>query len=94
MESEATMKLTIDIPATIEQSLHQQLGQNIAQSAREALAVGWYQSQRLSIGQVAEFLGLSIYDAEGLMKRHHVAATYSLEDFEHDRATLERVLNA
>lgn len=86
------MKLTIEIPLAVEQSLHQQLGQDLTQSAKEALAIGWYQAEKLSIGQVAELLGISIYDAEGLMKRHHVDAPYSLEDFEHDRDTLKRVL--
>lgn len=86
------MKLSIDIPAAVEQSLHQQLGQNLEQAVKEALAISWYQAEKLSIGQVAEFLGVSIYEAEGLMKRHHVAARYSLEDFQHDRDTLNRML--
>jgi hypothetical protein len=37
-------------------------------------------------------LGLSVDEAEGLMKRHHVEATYSLEEYERDRQTLERLL--
>lgn len=86
------MRLSIDIPPAVEQSLHQQLGQNLEQAAKEALAVSWYQAEKLSIGQVAEFLATSIYEAEGLMKRHQVAAPYSLEDLQHDRETLNRVL--
>ena len=43
-------------------------------------------------GQVAELLGLSLYEAEGLMKRHHVEAPYSLEDYELDRETLDRAV--
>ena len=87
------MKLTIDIPPGIEESLQQQSGKNLEQSVKEALAIHWYQAEQLSIGQVAEFLGIPVYEADGLMKRHHVAAPYSLEDFEHDRDTLRRLLN-
>ncbi|MBI2827413.1 MAG: UPF0175 family protein [Planctomycetia bacterium] len=87
------MKVTIDIPDAMQSSLQEQLGQNLAQAAKEAMAIGWYQAEKISIGQVAELLGVSVYDAEGLMKEHHVDAPYSLEDYEHDRATLERLLN-
>lgn len=87
------MKLTIDIPPAVEESLQKQLGSNLAQAAREALAIAWYREEKLSIGQVAELLELSIYEAEGLMKRHRVEAPYSLNDFEHDRDTLKRLLN-
>ena len=82
------MKLTIDIPAGIEGLLQQQLGTDLEHAAKEALAIPWYQAEQLSIGQVAEFLGISIYEAEGLMKQHRVVAPYSAEDFEHDRETL------
>jgi predicted HTH domain antitoxin len=87
------MKLIIDIPDTMQQSLRDQLGQNLAQAAKEAMAIAWYQAEKLSIGQVAELLGISIYDAEGLMKEHHVDAPYALEDYQRDRETLERLLN-
>lgn len=86
------MKVTIDIPDTLRQSLETQLGQNLPQAAKEAIAIAWYQAEKLSIGQVAELLGRSVYDAEGLMKQHHVDAPYSPEDYERDRETLDRLL--
>jgi predicted HTH domain antitoxin len=88
------MKVTIEIPETIEQSLHDQIGRDVEGAVKEALAIAWYQAERLSIGQVAELLGVSIYEAEGLMKRHGVAAPLTLDDYEHDRETLNRVLNS
>ncbi|OYV89873.1 MAG: hypothetical protein B7Z73_06530 [Planctomycetia bacterium 21-64-5] len=54
-------------------------------------AVG-YRSEKLSIGQVAELLGTSVYEAEGLMKAHGIDAPYSLDDYERDRQTLDRLL--
>ena len=87
------MKVMIDIPDTMQQSLQEQLGENLAQAAKEAMAIAWYQAENLSIGQVAELLGISVYEAEGLMKTHHVDAPYSLEEYEQDNATLDRLLN-
>ncbi len=87
------MKVTIDIPDTLRASLQDQLGQNLAQAAKEAMAIAWYQAERLSIGQVAELLGISVYAAEGLMKQHHVNAPFSIEDYEHDRETLDRLID-
>lgn len=86
------MKVTIDIPDAVHQSLEERLGDDLAAAAREALAVAWYRSEKLSIGQVAEFLGISLYEAEGIMKRHQVDAHYSLEDYERDRQALDRLL--
>lgn len=86
------MQVTIDIPDAVRRSLEQQFGQDLTQAAKEAMAIAWYQAQKLSIGQVAELLELSTYEAEALMKRHHVEAPYSLEDYERDRETLERLL--
>jgi hypothetical protein len=33
-----------------------------------------------------------VYEADGLMKEHHVEAPYSLEDYERDRETLDCLL--
>ena len=89
------MTLTIDIPDAMQQSLQQQFGQqDLAQAAKESLAVSWYVAEKLSIGQVAELLGISVYEAEGFMKSHGINAPFSLEDFEHDRTTLDRLLNS
>jgi predicted HTH domain antitoxin len=88
------MKLTIEIPEVMEESLQRQLGQDLGQAAKEAMAMAWYQAEKLSIGQVAEFLGISVYEAEGLMKQHHIDAPYALKDYEKDRNTLRRVLGS
>jgi predicted HTH domain antitoxin len=88
------MKVTIDIPDTMGQALCDQLGHDLEKAAKESLAIAWYQSEKISIGQVAEMLGLSVYQAEGLMKEHHVDSLYSLEDYEKGQATLNRLLNS
>ena len=88
------MKVTIEIPESIERSLQEQIGNDLTQAAKEALAIAWYQAEKLSIGQVAELLGISVYEADGLMKQRGVEAPFSWEEFEHDRQTLRRLLNS
>jgi predicted HTH domain antitoxin len=88
------MKVTVDIPAEVEQALQQQLGHDLTQAAKEAMAVSWYRAEKLSIGQVATLLGISTYDADGLMKQHGVAAPYSTDDFKQDQITLDRLLGS
>jgi predicted HTH domain antitoxin len=86
------MTVTIDIPEILLELLKEQFGANLAQAAREALAIAWYQGEKLSIAQVAQMLNISIYEAEGLMKQHRAAAPYSPADYQHDRETLDRLL--
>jgi predicted HTH domain antitoxin len=88
------MKVTIDIPDSIEQSFQEKFGPNVERAVKEVLAIEWYRNEYLSIGQVAELLGISIYEAEGLMKQHGVVSPLTLEDFEQDRQTLNRLLNS
>ncbi len=43
---------------------------------------------KLSIGQVAHWLGLSVNDAYGFLKERGIGVNYTLSDFEADRASL------
>lgn len=86
------MSVIIEIPKHIEEALIRELGASLAQTAKEALAVTLYQSERLSIGQVAEMLGITTYQAAGLMKSRGIEAPYSIEDFDRDQQSLERLL--
>jgi len=90
----SAMQVNIELPQDVAELLTALFGQDLAKAAKEALAIEAYRAETLSIGQVAELLGVSIHEAEGLMKQHGVPAPYSIEDFEHDRDTLKRVLGA
>lgn len=81
----------IQIPDAVEEALLASVGPNLRQAVKEELAVAWYRAQRLSIGQVAQFLGATIYEAEGLLKRHGVPSHYSEEDLQRDRETLAKL---
>ncbi len=63
-----------------------------SQTAKEALAIELYREGKLSLGQVAEMLGLSVYQADGLLKQHGVELPYTVADFEHDGAALDKAL--
>ena len=86
------MTISIQIPERLEELLRKEMG-DLDQVAKEALAIEAYRSEKLSIGQVAELLGLTVYEAEGVMKQRGINAPLTLADFEHDRATLKRLLN-
>jgi len=84
------MSISIQIPPAIEDELRKQLG-DLDQAAKEALAIELYRTEKLSIGQVAELLELTVYEAEGFMKERGVPAPCSIVDLEQDRATLRQL---
>jgi predicted HTH domain antitoxin len=88
------MKLTIDIPPQIDETLRRQYGSSFGRAAKEALAIAWYHDEKLSLGQFAELLEISIHDAEGLLKSRGIASTYSTAELSQDRQTLERLLQS
>ncbi len=68
--------------------LREVFGQDLDGIAREALIAEAYRTGKLSIGQAAHLLGLSINDAHGFMKQRGIPVNYTLSDFEADRASL------
>jgi predicted HTH domain antitoxin len=86
------MAVSIQLPPSIEEQLRRQCG-DLDRAAKEALVIEAYRTEMLSIGQVAELLGLTVYEAEGFMKQRGVTAHFSLADLERDRTTLEQLFN-
>jgi len=66
-----SMGVTFELPAQIEQGLRAQLG-DLDQAAKEAALVELYRQDRLSHSELAQALGCSRYEADGVLKRHHV----------------------
>lgn len=77
------MAISIELPDEIEQELRQRLG-NLDQAAKEALLVELYRQQKLTHHQLAQALGLSRYETDGVLKRHDVYYDISLDDVLHD----------
>ncbi len=65
-------------------------GGDLPRRALEALAVEGYRSGDLSAGQMAEMLGLSVWETEKFLKERDAYLHYSPEDLRRDMETQER----
>ena len=64
-------------------------GQEPSRAALEALALEAYRERRMSGYQLRTLLGISSrFDLDALLKEHKIEK-YTIEDFEHDLATIE-----
>ncbi|HOW73927.1 MAG TPA: UPF0175 family protein [Phycisphaerae bacterium] len=86
------MTIVFTLPERIEKELQEAVGSNLGEAAKQALAVELYREGKLSLGQVAEMLDISVYQADGLLKQRGVELPYTIADFEHDRAELDKAL--
>lgn len=86
------MSLTITLPNRIQQHLESGWGDAFARKAKEALAVEGYRSGLLSVGEIAEMLGLTINDADGFLKERCLMAIESLEEIDADSRKQESLL--
>ena len=86
------MTLTIHIPKLAEEALRQAFGEALGQEAKEALAVEAFRRGKLSLGQLAEVLGIDTYQADGLLKSRGVMLDDSLAQFDSELAALNQLL--
>ena len=86
------MSVTIDLPEEIAQQLQAQWG-DLSRRILEALAIEGYRSAVLSLGQVAEILSLSVWEAEIFLKERGVELLYTAEDLKQDLATNEHLVS-
>jgi len=73
------MAVTFELPREIEKSLREQLA-DLDQAAKKALLVELYRQRKLTQDQLAEALGISWYESEGVLKRHEVYLDITAED--------------
>ncbi len=71
--------------------LREVFGQEFDEIAREALIAEAYRKGKLSIGQAAHLLGLSVNDAYGFMKQRGMPINYTLSDLETDCESLREL---
>ena len=81
------MHVRINIPRVAEDVLRQEWG-DLDQAATEALLIESYRAGKISIGFLAETLGVSRWEAEQWLGRRGVTWNYGLDDLENDRQTL------
>ena len=83
----------ITIDQETESKLREVLGGELDRIARDALIAEAYRTEKLSIGQAARLLDLSIHDAYGFMKDRGIPVNYTLADFDADRESLRDLRN-
>ena len=70
------MTIQFEIPPDLVPEFHAD-GPDLNQEAKEAYLVNLYREERISHRQLAEALGLSRYETDGLLKRHQVSPNVS-----------------
>lgn len=84
------MPIVFELPADIEKQLRQQYPQ-LDQDAKQAFAAEGYRTRKLSIGQVADILGTSIYEAEGFLKQRGIILELSEDEIREDLDSLREL---
>jgi predicted HTH domain antitoxin len=81
------MRISFEIPGEIERELST-IRADLDDEAREAFLVELYRQDRISHHQLAEALGLSRLEAEGVLKRHKVSSGVTAEEMRAQAAAL------
>jgi len=81
------MTITFELPQDIEQQIRTN-GADLDREARESYLVELYRQDRISHAQLRDALGVSLPDAERLIKDHGAGHDFPLDEFEEQRAFL------
>jgi len=65
------MSLTIQLPADVEQRLRQDTP-NLDAEAKEAMLIEMYRQDKISRCELAQALGISRMETDGVLKKHNV----------------------
>lgn len=85
------MSITISLPQDVEARLRAEVD-NLDEVAKLGLAVEAYRNMKLSLGQFADLLGVSQYEADGILKDRNVALVPSEAELAAEREALQRLL--
>lgn len=81
------MNISFEIPPGIEQALRTN-GRDMNHEAKEAYLVDLYRQEQITHYQLAEALGLSRYETDGVLKRHKVWLELTPEELAAQAASL------
>jgi len=81
------MTVSFELDDKLEALLRQEMG-DVPSAAREALLIHAYRLGKISVGRLAQTLGMGVIDAEDWLSQRRVPLNYSLDDFQADMATL------
>ena len=85
------MEITVSIPDNFIPAYRSE--DDLARQMLEAYAIENYRQEIISHGRFREILGLSVNEADALLKEHNVSSSYGYEDLKRDRSTIERLFN-
>lgn len=85
------MAITVEIPRDAEEALRREWG-DLEKAARESLLIESYRTGRLSLGLLAQTLGIPVVQADQWLAEHRVPLNYTQDDLESDRRTLRDLL--
>ena len=86
------MTITIELPDEIETQLATRWREKFPRKILEAIAVEGYREEALTHRQVGELLGLDRWQTDAFLKERGAYLPYDLDDYESDRAVLNRML--
>jgi hypothetical protein len=85
------MHIELELPGDIAEALQ---SSDLSRTALEAIAIEGYRSEKLGRGQVQRLLGFTTpMQVDAFFKEHDVTLNYTIEEYENDLATLERLRN-
>lgn len=87
------MQITIDIPEDIADRLRAGSGDSLEQSAKESLLIEAYRRGFVSVGRLAEMLGMGVIEADRWLAERKIPINYSRSDLEADSQTLRTLLS-
>jgi predicted HTH domain antitoxin len=88
----ADMSLILNLPSTAEHAFRDAWGDQIDRKGLEALTLEGYREGKLSLGKIAELLGLATnHEADRWLAERGVALNYSADDFRKDCQTIDRL---
>jgi predicted HTH domain antitoxin len=85
------MAVNFELPKKIEDDLRSELG-DVNQAAKEALLIECYRQGRISIGYLAQALGMGVIEADEWLRKRGVPLNYTPKDLRADVEALERTL--
>lgn len=81
------MHVRIDISESAEAALRQEWG-DLDRAAKEALLIESYRTGKVSLGFLAETLGMGVIEADRWLAERNVPLNYTYDDLQKDIATL------
>ena len=84
------MSVSFELPSEVEHHLQVAFG-DLGQAAKQALLMDAYRRGQISIGRLAETLGMGVIEAQQWLADQKIPMNYSVEDFEADCRTIERL---